>query len=264
MVSSPETEILTQASCHNVEGLESGADVYRGRALCYPYSEIRPHGQHTLGMSLYGHIPCVPIRGLFHPASPPLCPAPPAGDRWLHEIKFDGLRLQLHKTGRDVHLFSKNGYDYTQRFPAIAAACRRFIRAPAFSTASSSLATRRSVRTFAPWMTAAPPGTIFALGCSTFCTFRPLPLEQRRQRLARLMARAANNPLRHSESFDDPIALLNAAARQELEGIVSKCRDSLFRSGPSRDWVKVKTAVWRDANRERWRLFENADVQSRR
>jgi bifunctional non-homologous end joining protein LigD len=41
---------------------------------------------------------------------------------WLHEIKFDGWRIQLHKRSRDVALCTKNGHDYTKRLPAIAAA----------------------------------------------------------------------------------------------------------------------------------------------
>jgi ATP-dependent DNA ligase len=50
--------------------------------------------------------------------------------------------------------------------------------------------------------------------------------------------------------------LLEAAERHGLEGIVSKRQASAYRSGPSRDWLKMKTSGWRAANRERWRLFE--------
>ena len=45
-------------------------------------------------------------------------------------------------------------------------------------------------------------------------------------------------------------------ARHALESIVSMRKASAYRSGPSRDWVKTKTAAWRVANRERWRLFK--------
>jgi ATP-dependent DNA ligase len=41
-----------------------------------------------------------------------------------------------------------------------------------------------------------------------------------------------------------------------LEGIVSKRRDQPYRSGKNPSWVKVKTATWRTANRERYKLFE--------
>jgi len=56
--------------------------------------------------------------------------------------------------------------------------------------------------------------------------------------------------------FDDGAKLLQAAERHRLEGIVSKRQASAYSSGPSRDWVKAKTARWREANRQRWRLFE--------
>jgi ATP-dependent DNA ligase len=41
-----------------------------------------------------------------------------------------------------------------------------------------------------------------------------------------------------------------------LEGIVSKRRDAPYRPGKQCGWVKVKCATWREANKERWRLFE--------
>ena len=44
--------------------------------------------------------------------------------------------------------------------------------------------------------------------------------------------------------------------RMGLEGIVSKRRDQFYRSGKNPNWIKVKTATWRAANRERYNLFE--------
>jgi ATP-dependent DNA ligase len=60
------------------------------------------------------------------------------------------------------------------------------------------------------------------------------------------------------ETFDDGPALFAAAERHKLEGIVSKRRDAPYRSGECRDWVKIKTAAWREANRGRWELFQKA------
>jgi ATP-dependent DNA ligase len=57
-------------------------------------------------------------------------------------------------------------------------------------------------------------------------------------------------------SFDDPIKLLAAAEQMGLEGIVSRRKMSPYRSGPSKDWVKVKTAAWRAANKDRWEMFK--------
>ena len=44
----------------------------------------------------------------------------PAGDGWLHEVKFDGYRVQVHKVGSRVVIYSRNGHDFTERFPSIA------------------------------------------------------------------------------------------------------------------------------------------------
>jgi bifunctional non-homologous end joining protein LigD len=56
------------------------------------------------------------------PAIPKLRASPPTGDEWLHEVKLDGFRVQLHKHGQAVTIYSKKGSDFTRRFPAIAAA----------------------------------------------------------------------------------------------------------------------------------------------
>jgi ATP-dependent DNA ligase len=54
----------------------------------------------------------------------------------------------------------------------------------------------------------------------------------------------------------DGVKLLAAAERTGLEGVISKCRHAPYRSGTECGWVKVRTQAWREANRERWRLFE--------
>ena len=62
-------------------------------------------------------------RAAFHPAcSPTTASKPPTGERWTHEVKWDGFRFQVVKVGREVRLFSRNGIDWTERMPAIAAA----------------------------------------------------------------------------------------------------------------------------------------------
>jgi bifunctional non-homologous end joining protein LigD len=87
---------------------------------------------------------------------------------------------------------------------------------------------------------------------------RELPLLERKQRLARLIARARFDRLRLVEHFEDGEKLLAACAEAGLEGVVAKRRDAPYRSGPSRSWLKTKCLSWKAANRERWRLFEAA------
>ena len=54
------------------------------------------------------------------PCSPVPAKAVPVGDGWLHEVKFDGHRVQAHKIGSRVVIYSRNGHDFTDRFPSIA------------------------------------------------------------------------------------------------------------------------------------------------
>src|SRR5262245_61520194 len=44
----------------------------------------------------------------------------PAGNVWLHDVKFDGYGVQAHKAGSRVIIYSLNGHDFTERFPSIA------------------------------------------------------------------------------------------------------------------------------------------------
>jgi bifunctional non-homologous end joining protein LigD len=45
----------------------------------------------------------------------------PLGSKWLHEIKYDGYRLQIH-LNNGAKIFTRNGHDWTNRFPLIAEA----------------------------------------------------------------------------------------------------------------------------------------------
>src|SRR6185312_3793725 len=71
-----------------------------------------------------------------------------------------------------------------------------------------------------------------------------------------LLALIDDEHLQFSGDFDDPEKLLASCHKMGFEGIVSKRRASANRSGPTRDCLKIKTASWRAANRDRWELFE--------
>ena len=82
------------------------------------------------------------------------------------------------------------------------------------------------------------------------------PLMKRQACLQAILERFGSPAISLSEPFEDGLALLRIAEQRGLEGVVSKRRYAPYRSGDCRDWRKVKTAAWREANRERWRLFE--------
>ena len=87
---------------------------------------------------------------------------------------------------------------------------------------------------------------------------RPLPLVERRIHLRHLLAKADEDALQYSEDFHDPVKLRAAAEQQGLEGVISKLTYQPYRSGKNPGWIKVKTATWREANRDRWKLFQRS------
>jgi bifunctional non-homologous end joining protein LigD len=66
-------------------------------------------------MSLTKFIPCIPTRGTRVPAGPD----------WLHEVKYDGYRMIVHRDGDRVWLFARNGHDWSDRYPWIVDSARR-------------------------------------------------------------------------------------------------------------------------------------------
>jgi ATP-dependent DNA ligase len=66
-------------------------------------------------------LPKAPPSGFVPPCIPTRAAKPPAGPDWVHKIKHDGYRLQVRRDGEVVRLFTRRGYDWTDRYPAIAA-----------------------------------------------------------------------------------------------------------------------------------------------
>jgi ATP dependent DNA ligase domain len=60
---------------------------------------------------------------------PTAATAVPSGPDWLHEIKYDGYRLRIERDGDLVRLFSRNGYDWSGRYPWIVEAARKIRQA---------------------------------------------------------------------------------------------------------------------------------------
>ena len=87
---------------------------------------------------------------------------------------------------------------------------------------------------------------------------RTRPLVMRKDKLRDLLIAADDHTLRFSESFEDPEKLLVVTDKMGLEGIVSKKRMAPYVAGNRSGWIKVKTATWRAANPERYKLFEKA------
>jgi bifunctional non-homologous end joining protein LigD len=193
------------------------------------------------------------------PCSPTLRAHPPTGDTWLHEIKFDGWRIQLHKRGRDVTLYTKNGHDYTKRLPSIAAAVAALPVRFAIIDAELTATDERGLPDFGALHFRKGKGQQLCVWAFDLLELngrdlRELPLEKRKASLEKLLKRSHDTTISFSASFDDGEKLLAHAEALGLEGIVSKGRDRLYRSVRC-DWLKVKSRAWREKNKHRHELY---------
>jgi bifunctional non-homologous end joining protein LigD len=150
-------------------------------------------------------------------------------------VKFDGWRAQLHVENGSATLYSKNGTDYTKRFRSLRPTIERLPVKNAILDCELVACGETGMRCFKTLMELdnKAPG--------------PLPLVERKALLADLVAMLATSIC--------SLALLQTCQRINLEGIVSKRKECAYRSGPTRDWLKIKTAAWRAANRARYEFF---------
>jgi bifunctional non-homologous end joining protein LigD len=201
----------------------------------------------------------VPSSLYIVPSQPVLKSRPPTGERWIHEIKFDGWRAQLQKQGDNATILSKGGHDFTRRFAELRDSIRCLPVQSAIIDAEITACDRNGMPDFGALMAGAQHGLCawcFDIMQIAGKDLRSRPLLERRIYLRHLLAKADDDFLRYSEEFDDAERLLATAARMGLEGIVSKLADQPYRSGKNPGWIKVKTAAWREANRDRWEMFE--------
>jgi bifunctional non-homologous end joining protein LigD len=86
--------------------------------------------------------------GFIEPCLPSPARAPPAGDDWLHEIKHDGYRMMVRGDGGGVRIITRRGYDWTDRYPLIAAAARQISAASFLIDGEAVLADERGLAIF--------------------------------------------------------------------------------------------------------------------
>ena len=174
----------------------------------------------------------------------------PAGESWLHEMKYDGYRILARIEHGRVRLLSRNGRDWTDNFPTIAKALEGLDAERAFLDGEVAVLLENGTTSFQ-----ALQNHLSGLhaGQLTYLVFDLLHLngldvtgarlEDRKRLLADLLGpvRDAAGPLRYSDHVvGDGPAFFAQACQHGLEGIVSKLRDAPYRSTRSREWLKVK------------------------
>jgi bifunctional non-homologous end joining protein LigD len=183
---------------------------------------------------------------------PQLCQSverPPTGPGWVHEIKFDGYRIQARVSSGKAVLRTRKGLDWTHKFSAIAVASGGFPDAiidgeivaldangaPDFAALQAALSEEDT------------GNLVFFIFDLLFLKgedLRGRPLSERKSRLAKLVTTLPKQGgpfLRYVDHFDTGgDAVLLSACKLSLEGIVSKRTDAPYQSGRSESWSKAK------------------------
>ncbi len=186
------------------------------------------------------------------PALATLQAQPPSGEDWLHEIKFDGYRMQAHVRDGKATLHTRSGLDWTHRFGStIADALGALPCEDAILDGEIVMPGDNGLSSFSALQAALSEGRSRAMVYYAFdlmaldgADIRADPLIARKEKLAQLLSGAASDgPVRFSEHFAEPgTRVLGQSCRMGLEGIVSKRADAPYRSGRSLDWIKSKCA----------------------
>ena len=207
------------------------------------------------------------MRSAFDFCLPTKSDAVPDTPDWLHEVKYDGYRLRLERDGDRVRLITRNGHNWTERYPWIVEAALKnrikqfLIDGEAVVLGVDGIAdfnalhSRRhddEVQLYA--------FDILALDGDDL---RGLPSSMRKTNLARLLARRPDGifvaPFEQGEIGPD---LFRAACRMGLEGLVSKRRDRPYQAGRSKHWIKVKNRQHPVTSRVMSRVTQDSPKQS--
>ena len=195
-----------------------------------------------------------PLAGFIEPCLPRPADRPPAGSDWLHEIKHDGFRIIALRDAAGVRLLTRNGNDFSRRFPlavaAIAALPARscLIDGEAIVTDQKGLAVFDLIRGHQP--SAAAVLCAFDLLELDGEDLRREPIETRKSTLRSLLRSKHAGIVFNAHFIADGAIVYRHACALGCEGIVSKRLGSLYRSGRADCWVKVKNPAAPAVTRE--------------
>lgn len=185
------------------------------------------------------------LPGFIRPQLATLKDKAPSGAQWIHEIKYDGYRAQVHVDAGTAKIFTRNGHDWTRRFSHLAGSFKLKSQTifdgeivvvhegrTNFAELQADLAKGRQDR-----MLFYAFDILFHNGED----LRSKPQRHRKERLKELID-MLDPPVLYSEHHEgDGQELFEAASRLDYEGIVSKRVDAPYRSDRVEAWLKVKT-----------------------
>lgn len=174
-----------------------------------------------------------------------LSKSPPAGEGWVFERKLDGLRCLAVRNGSDVQLWSRNRLPFTQRFPDLIQA---FLSLPAGSfVIDGEIVAYENGQTSFALLQRPKPGTTATFGAFDLLELlgkstTGIPLLERKALLAQVLGGHPRLEL-VEHRVGEPEELVAQACREGWEGLIAKRADGTYRSGRSKDWLKLKCSA---------------------
>lgn len=171
---------------------------------------------------------------------------PPAGEGWLHELKWDGYRLLATIRDGEVRLWSRNGLDWSERVPEVRDALSALGLRDALLDGElvAGSGSREDFNTLQAVLSGERQGqlryVLFDLLHVEGTDLGDVALVERKALLERVLARSPANLAYSSHGIGDANAAFNAAVEAGFEGIVSKRIDARYHGGRGDDWRKCK------------------------
>src|SRR5258707_5004680 len=167
-----------------------------------------------------------PFPGFIEPALATSIEKVPSGERWIHEIKFDGYRVQIHLANEAVRIFTRRGHDWTNRFKkvshdawhikAASAVVDGEIVVPAADGTTDFSVLQNELKGRSTKIVLVAFDLLYLNGYD----LRKLPLVQRKTLLKKIVDKT---DIQFSESFEaDGREMFKHACKSGLEGVVSK------------------------------------------
>ncbi|TPL64105.1 ATP-dependent DNA ligase [Mesorhizobium sp. B2-3-15] len=179
------------------------------------------------------------------PLMPTLVDKPPESADWIHEVKFDGYRSQIVCDGENVRIFTRRGLDWTAKYRDLSKAAASLNVENAIIDGEIIVLNDAGISDFGELRKAITRRqhdlyfVAFDLLHLNGHDLRDMPLEDRREILAALVPDGQR--IQFSQALPgDAKAIYQLIDQAGLEGMVSKRRDSVYRSGPSTAWLKTK------------------------
>jgi bifunctional non-homologous end joining protein LigD len=190
-----------------------------------------------------------PFPGFIEPALAASIDRVPSGERWIHEIKFDGYRVQVHLANEAVRVFTRRGHDWTNRIRKVAndawhvkanaAIIDGEVVVPAADGSTDFSVLQNELKGTSTKFVLVAFDLLYLNGSD----IRKVPLIERKAALKKIIT---GSDVQFSESFEiDGREMFTHACKVGLEGVVSKVRDSVYASGRGNNWVK-KTCAQRE------------------